>query len=774
VGAVLYRLRTVLRWPATIGIASVAAVAGVLVLTLLAGALRTLSAPDRYDEAQGNLFTATVEQQTGAPRNRELGALDSTTRVETATFVFGGVVSPGGDEPEETIVFAGSEIAVGVAVVEGRTPRTSSPGEFVATRSFAEAAGAELGARFTLLTFTRAQGRAGGFDAGAPEGPTVDATLVGVIDGPAVLQDDVAVAVFPGSLLAGRDIGTSATIAAVRLAPGATVTDLRAELATLPDGQQFSADPATSLISKEVRAAVSAQGQGLAILAAIAAVSTIVVLGQLLSRQYRLRDSERSALSAIGLTHGQLVLDPVVRAAVAVVGGLLVAGSASYLLSGSFPRGFVTRLEPDPGRLLHPTVHLAGPVLLALAVLAWMFVSLAAGRSAPEPVRSTSLVARLVPALPGAASGIALHFALGRHPGRTRAARVPLIGLVAIAALVFGALTFGRNLLLISDEPARYGVNFDVGLGQGGEVTAEELQPLLDDPQLSRDIEGMTLYSTLPLDANGQPLFITGMRPLVGRLLPEVLSGRLPQSPDEVAIGRVTARRLDVDAGDPLTLATASGRRTLVVTGTVQPPSVAGADLIGDGAVVTDAAFRTIAPDQPAHTAVIDLVPGSFDRATRRITALTGMAAGQVSPPTAVTNLDRVRSIPFLVAAVVGGLAVVSLGHQLLVAVRRRRVDLAVLRTFGASRRGVTRVIHLQATIIALVVLALAVPLGIAAGTSIYRPFVERIGARQDLVVPGGWVVAALTAWIVLANLVAAVPARRARRTAPAQVLASG
>lgn len=315
-------------------------------------------------------------------------------------------------------------------------------------------------------------------------------------------------------------------------------------------------------------------------------------------------------------------------------------------------------------------------------------------------------------------------------------------------------------------------MNFDLAIGQGGEVTRADLRPLLDDPELAGAVAGVTLYGSLPVQTGRTTLSVVGMQPLKGRLLPEILSGRLPEGPAEIAIGRVSARRLDIGVGDTVSLASKDGPRVLRVTGTVQPPPVGGSDLVGDAGVVTMQAFGRIAPDTPMNTAVIDLAPGAPADIRQRIAEATGMRAGPTDPPPGVTNLGRVRSIPFLVAAVVGALAMLSLGHQLLIAVRRRRLDLAVLRALGTSRRGLTGVIHMQASIVTLAVLVVAVPLGIAAGTTAYRPYVDRIGARPDLVVPLWWVLATAAALLVLANVVSAVPARRARRSSPSRVLA--
>jgi predicted lysophospholipase L1 biosynthesis ABC-type transport system permease subunit len=202
------------------------------------------------------------------------------------------------------------------------------------------------------------------------------------------------------------------------------------------------------------------------------------------------------------------------------------------------------------------------------------------------------------------------------------------------------------------------------------------------------------------------------------------------------------------------------------VTGSVQPPPVGGSDLVGDAGVVTAEGFAAIAPGTPMITAAVDLRPGAAAGAPLRIAERLGMTAGSDAPP-AIVNLGRVRRIPYLVAGVVGALATLSLVHQMVGAVRRRRVDLAILRAFGATRRWLTGVVHWQATIITAVVLVIGIPLGTAAGNSIYRAFVDRTGARTDVVIPLGGILAAGLVLLMLANVAAAVPARRARRLPP-------
>ena len=621
--AVRYRLGSLLRsgWRTTLGITLVVAIAGGLALTLVAGALRTLSAPDRYVDSQADVFDAEVQQQeqSGPPRGEDLRRLPAARHVETATFVFGGLLGPGSSPlSEDLVVFAGSATAIGERVGEGRAPASDRPNEFVLARSVFDSAKLKLGDHFRLVTFNAAQAKAKGFEAGEPEGLRLDATLVGVLDGPAQLQDGSAVAVFPGSLLNAGDVGTAITVASVGLAPGATIQDLRSQIANLPDGQVFGVEAANP-ISHATRTAVSAQGQGLAVLALVAAGATIVVIGQLLSRQYWRSEPERMVLSSLGFTRTQLIAEPVAQAAIAVVTGTLAATVLAYLWSGLFPRGFVKLIEPDPGRLFDPIAHVLGPVVLVVALLGWVLLSLLVSARETEPVRDIRLVDRLAPGIPSVTTGLGLHFALGRSPGRARAARVPFIGLILIVGLVFGALTFGRNLGLVVGVPDRYGVNYDLELGQGGEITRADVRPLLDNPTLSRDIAGVTLYGSLKLAAGRASLYIIGMDPLRGHLVPEVLTGRLPERSDEIAIGRVSARKLGVGTGDTIKLSTKAGPKVVKVTGTVQPPPVSGADVVGDAGVVTNAGFRRVAPHQPKDTAVIDLAPGAPADTSRRI-----------------------------------------------------------------------------------------------------------------------------------------------------------
>jgi hypothetical protein len=763
VGAVLYRLRcrSRSRWRSTVVLAAIVAVMGGIVLTLTAGAVRTLSAPDRYSDSRGDLYDATVEQLQGRPRTAEVLALPAVDRVDPVTFVFGGI-TPLDDpsSPYEAFVFTGIQLAFGTLVVDGREPEATD--EFLATRSWVEQAEARLGDQFTLLTIRQEVADEYGFDAPEADGPTETATLVGVIDGPSQLDEPTPYAMFPPSMLDLGDVGVASTHSAITLAPGATVDDLREQLDGLPDGQGFSITEA-EWVSSDVRAAVNAQGRGLAVVTAIAAAATIVVMGQLLSRQVRLGEDERRVLTSIGMTRRQIVVDQLIAAAVPVVVGSAAAVGLSWLASDVFPYGFVTRVEPHPGRRFEWLVHVPTAVGLALFVIAWAFVALVLGARGRRRVATPGVVDAVAVRVPSQAA-TALRFAFTRHARDATGPRGPIVGMVVVLAVLVGALTFGASLGEMVDHPAFWGGNFDLQIGQGGDALPDDAVPALGaDP----DVSAFSLLATITVAVGSAGFYLTAVEPVRGSITPVVLDGRLPRGTDEVAIGRTAARDLGLDVGDGLVVN--GGARTLTITGLAVVPNVEGADGVGEGGLATLDALREIDPSATPTGAAIRLQPGaSRDAFADRFHETTQMTAERPSRPGVIANVARVRSIPYLVAATLAALALLSLAHQLILSTQRRRHDLAVLRALGADSRWVTGVVHWHATAFTGLVLAIGTPLGIVAGRVVYHAFVDRIGARNTVTTPLAVFALAVVALLALANVVAAPNARRVRRRPPA------
>jgi len=78
--------------------------------------------------------------------------------------------------------------------------------------------------------------------------------------------------------------------------------------------------------------------------------------------------------------------------------------------------------------------------------------------------------------------------------------------------------------------------------------------------------------------------------------------------------------------------------------------------------------------------------------------------------PSDIQDYTGVRDTPLVLGAVLALLAVGTLAHVLLTGVRRRRRDLAVLKTLGLLRSQLLRVVSWQATALATAAVLLVIP----------------------------------------------------------------
>jgi ABC-type lipoprotein release transport system permease subunit len=184
--------------------------------------------------------------------------------------------------------------------------------------------------------------------------------------------------------------------------------------------------------------------------------------------------------------------------------------------------------------------------------------------------------------------------------------------------------------------------------------------------------------------------------------------------------------------------------------------------------LLTADGLAAIQDQAPYHPGLVRLRAGA-DRAA--FTArLADLELNSTAAPSEVGNLAQLRRLPTVLAALLAAVAVVSLANALTVAVRRRR-DLAVLRALGFTRRQAGATVGWMATVTAAIGLLAGLPLGIAAGSVVWRLVAGGLHVADDARVPAlvAAVVAATT--VLLANLVAAVPAWRAARVRPALAL---
>jgi ABC-type antimicrobial peptide transport system permease subunit len=115
--------------------------------------------------------------------------------------------------------------------------------------------------------------------------------------------------------------------------------------------------------------------------------------------------------------------------------------------------------------------------------------------------------------------------------------------------------------------------------------------------------------------------------------------------------------------------------------------------------------------------------------------------------------------------------AAAALGLTLVTSVRRRRHDLAVLKTLGFTRGQLAQAVAVQAGVAAVIGCAVGIPAGIALGRVLWDLFAGEISAVPYPTVPTGTIVTIGVVAIALAVLVATVPGRIAARTATSQLL---
>ncbi|HEV3066871.1 MAG TPA: FtsX-like permease family protein, partial [Streptosporangiaceae bacterium] len=163
-------------------------------------------------------------------------------------------------------------------------------------------------------------------------------------------------------------------------------------------------------------------------------------------------------------------------------------------------------------------------------------------------------------------------------------------------------------------------------------------------------------------------------------------------------------------------------------------------------------------------------VASRLDALVAKATHVQGVTFTPPSPlPTA--ELEDVSVLPLALGVFLALLATGAVGHALVIAVRRRRHELAVLRTLGLTSGQSRLVVVTQASVLAVIGLALGIPLGLAVGRAVWRLVANftPLAYHSPLAV---WpLVLIVPVTLLAANLLAAWPGHRAARLRPARIL---
>jgi hypothetical protein len=538
--------------------------------------------------------------------------------------------------------------------------------------------------------------------------------------------------------------------------------------------------------------AIRPMAVALAVFGGLAALAVLVVVGQIIGRQRRVQAEEIHTLRALGANPAMTTADAALGTAAAVIVGSLLAVGVAVAFSPLFPLGPVHPVYPI-GVGFDWTV--LGFGFLALVVVLGALSVLLAYRLSPHRAdrrsrgsEGPSLLARVTGSsgLPtSAATGI--RFAL--EPGSDAApVRSAIVGAIVAMLVIVATVTFGASLNGLIARPALYGWNWNYALFSGF-AGDEDLPAHLSADLLAGDryvtAASGAYFSTAKIDGQ-RGISVIGLNP-DALVQPPVLSGTELRTKHQIILGASTLAALHAHIGGTVEVNTGSGPTRLVVAGTATMPAIMGPGM-GVGAVID---YRLIPPEirnaqgntVPGPQVFFVRTRGGDSEAALRSLELVSVAinegdsdqpAGGVTPvlrPEVMVNSGSIETIPTALGASLAAGAIAALGITLVASVRRRRRDLAVMKTLGLSGRQLATVVAWQSSTAVVIGTVVGVPVGIVVGRLLWDVFANAIHAVPSPSVPALTVTWIALGAIVVANAVAALPGWIAARTPTALLL---
>lgn len=787
-----------------VGIALLIALTLGLSLFSIAGARRTQSSYPRFlREVEASTLNIGYVGFYDADANQAIAELPQVERSRTYisfnTFIFDDDV-PEARTFEVTGTFDGEYYDQDrFTATRGRIPDPTRVDEIAINELAAEVSGYDVGDEVTLRTYTQEAAGAPDFLESPPEpADTVVATIVGIGVFPdEVLQDEVdritrvlITSAFSESVaeyytfslqyltLRGGDADVAAVqAAAAELYPPGSITT-----------RVTSQDTARALqATRPLAVALAAFG-------VVIGLAGLLLVSQSISTLLRRDRDDDAVLRAIGMTRGTLLRAALAGLVLTIVTGVVLAVLLAVVASPLMPIGPVRRAEGAHDQFVDLTVLRNGAVI-AIALLtgvtsavAWSQLRVrslgATTARRPRPLVALAQRAGLEPA-----TVVGLRAALSTNGTSSSSGSVLLGAIVAVGSLA-ASLTFGGALSDLVDRPELSGWDWDgtILAGNGYErMPVERLHEVLDDDELVEAWSG-AYFGTDVLDGTEVPL--VGIEP-GSPVLPPLTSGRMVAGPDEVVLGGATAATLHRSLGDRVvvggrgserevevvgiavlpTLGTVHGSHTSLGVGAlVAPELVPGFDrsMTGEpGAPIGPSAALVQFPDDADQAAALE----QLVEIASPLAGFAGQTVFGVQQPAEITTSDSVGTAPLTLAGALALGAATSLATALGSSIRRRRQELAILRTLGFTRRQLAASVGWQALTTIVIGLVVGLPVGVALGRLLWRRFADQLYVVADPSTPVAALAVLTVAAIAVALLVSALPARAATRVDPALVL---
>ncbi len=557
-------------------------------------------------------------------------------------------------------------------------------------------------------------------------------------------------------------MGTTGLLAADELAPAVAamraVGGDRALVTTAGSEDLAKVEPVGDAIDLESNAVLA--------LALVVLVFGLVVLGTALARTTGDDAVDRHTFGTLGLTRRQITTSILLRGGLVTALASVLAVAVAVPTSSFFPIGLAGDAEIHPGVEVDGLVLLAGGVLFFVLVMARIVLGAWADRRPAEPPSGRAL--RSLPVTPVTPAALGARRVLAGLGRGSATGRLTLVTAMVGVAAVSGAATFATSLGRLVDSPERQGWTWDVVVGNYADQEAADLgaAALTANP----DVAAFAPYQWTTFEVDGELVTLAEFEPDGLDGVPVVLEGRAPIGADEVALGRGTLQELGKEVGDTVEISGAAVTVTATVVGVVVAPATIAPpmDLDSGGAItfaLAATAFGDARSDAPAGY-LVDLQEdgrraGMLDRLRQDF---PGTVLGPMKPLD-VADLERVRGVPYLLAALLGTLALVSVVVTLASAARRRRHEVAVLRSLGLARDQLRRLAAGEASTFVSLAVVVGVPVGVVAGRLLWTMAADGLGSEVGPAVPvlaiGIAVVVVLTLVNLYAQGLATVVARR-------------
>jgi hypothetical protein len=515
------------------------------------------------------------------------------------------------------------------------------------------------------------------------------------------------------------------------------------------------------------------------LLAGLIALAALLVSIQALSRQAFFESYDHPVLRALGMTRRERFATGLVRTTVVAVVATVAAVVVAIALSPLWPIGLARLAEPSPGVEVNVAVIGIGTlavflgVLLTGALTTWRWTRPATTtRRGARPTRPPLVTRALGGNLRPLPLTLGARQALDGGRGRTA---VPVRTTVVAAALAVAtlttALTFGASLGHLLDTPRLYGWQWDAQIGGRGfpDFGTAVTAGLDQNPAVA----GYATGTIAEISVNGVRAEGFAVQASGTGIGPALLAGRAPRRADEIALGTQTLRSADARIGGFVRVLVGNESRRFRVVGRAVFPDVGDIGQLGRGAYLTFDAVDGVGGAAPRNVVLVKFAAGR-DRAAGVASlrhAIAPIPVTSAALPRDLASFGRVDGLPIAVAAILGVMAGAVLVSTLLSTIRRRRRDLAVLKALGFLRRDVSRTVTVQAMTLGALALVIGLPVGVVIGRLVWQGFADWQGIPSVPTVSVLVLAALGVAVLVVAAMIAALPARYAARTLPADAL---